>query len=51
MQFGPEVNDNFIQNAIAKEKIWLRQEKGQCIMEASLVAESPSHPLKQGMEL
>ena len=41
VQFGPEVKDNFIQNVISKEKIWLKQERGQYIMEASLVTESP----------
>ena len=41
VQFGPEVKDNFIQNVISKEKIWLKQERGQYIMEASLVTDSP----------
>jgi len=41
VQFGPEVKDNFIQNVNSKEKIWLKQERGQYIMEASLVTDSP----------
>ena len=41
VQLGSEVKDNFIQNVISKEKIWLKQERGQYIMEASLVTDSP----------
>ena len=36
VQFGPGVNDNFIQNIQTKEKIWLQQERGHYVMEASL---------------
>ena len=41
VQFGPGVNDNFIQNISTKEKIWLSQERGQYVMEASLKSSSP----------
>jgi hypothetical protein len=41
VQFGPGVNDNFIQNISTKEKIWLTQERGQYVMEASLRSSSP----------
>ena len=42
VQFGPEVKDNFIKNVATKEVIWLKQERGQYIMEASLL-EPPFH--------
>ena len=35
-QFGPGVNDSFIQNIEDKEKIRLQQERGHYVMEASL---------------
>ena len=41
VQFGPGVNDNFIQNISTKEKIWLKMDRGQYVMEASLQASSP----------
>jgi len=41
VQFGPGVNDSFIQNISTKEKIWLKQERGQYVMEASLKSSSP----------
>ena len=40
VQFGPGAQDNFIQNVTSKEKIWLKQERGQYIMEASLAPKS-----------
>ena len=36
VQFGPNSDDNFIMNVMSREKIWLKQERGQYIMEASL---------------
>ena len=36
VQFGPSSDDNFIMNVMSREKIWLQQERGQYIMEASL---------------
>ena len=41
VQFGPQESDNFIKNVATGEKIWLKQERGQYIMEASLATESP----------
>ena len=41
VQFGPGEKDNFIMNVQSQEKIWLKQEKGQYIMEASLMTDSP----------
>ena len=41
VQFGPTVNDNFIMSVTTGEKIWLTVEKGQYVMEAALVTESP----------
>ena len=41
VQFGPGVADNFILNVKTREKIWLKQERGQYIMEASLATDSP----------
>jgi hypothetical protein len=41
VQFGPTVNDNFIMSVTTGEKIWLSVEKGQYVMEAALVTESP----------
>ena len=41
VQFGPTEEDSFIQNVKSKEKIWLKQERGQYIMEASLVKDCP----------
>ena len=36
VQFGPGVNDSFIQNSETNEKIWFKQEGGHHVMEASL---------------
>jgi hypothetical protein len=41
VQFGPSDADNFIMNVSTKEKVWLKQERGQYVMEASL---APEHP-------
>ena len=41
VQFGPGEKDNFIMNVQSQEKIWLKQEKGQYIMEATLMTDSP----------
>ena len=41
VQFGPGEKDNFIMNVTTKEKILLKQERGQYVMEASLSTDSP----------
>jgi len=41
IQFGPKKEDNFIMNVKTEEKIWLIEENGQYMMEASLETESP----------
>ena len=41
VQFGPTTKDNFIMSITTGEKIWLSMEKGQYVMEASLVTDSP----------
>ena len=41
VQFGPTDADNFIMNVSTKEKVWLKQERGQYVMEATL---APEHP-------
>ena len=40
VQFGPTSEDNFIQNVRSGEKIWLKQERGQYVMECSLAESS-----------
>ena len=41
VQFGPKASDNFILNMTTKEKIWLKLERGQYIMEATLANANP----------
>ena len=41
IQFGPTEEDSFIMNVKTQEKIWLIEENGQYMMEASLETESP----------
>ena len=41
VQFGPKSEDNFIMNVSSQEKIWLQQERGQYVMEASLATDYP----------
>ena len=41
VQFGPTDADNFIMNVSTKEKVWLQQERGQYVMEATLTTEHP----------
>ena len=36
VQFGPKDEDHFIKTVKSEENIWLRQERGRYIMEASL---------------
>ena len=41
VQFGPNAADNFIMNVSTKDKVMLKQERGQYVMEATL---APQHP-------
>ena len=41
IQFGPKSEDNFTMNVKTQEKIWLIEENGQYMMEASLETDSP----------
>ncbi len=41
IQFGPNKNDSFIMNVKSKEKIYLIEENGQYMMEATVETESP----------
>ena len=41
VQFGPKEADNFIMNVSTKDKVMLKQERGQYGMEATL---APEHP-------
>jgi len=36
VQFGPKESDNYIKNVASGGKIWLKQERGQYILEPSL---------------
>ena len=41
IQFGPNSKDSFIMNVKSKEKIYLIEENGQYMMEATVETESP----------
>ena len=41
VQFGPRATDNYILNTTTKEKIWLKLERGQYVMEATLANANP----------
>ena len=41
VQFGPKASDNYILNTTTKEKIWLKLERGQYVMEATLANANP----------
>ena len=43
IQFGPSKKDSFIMNVKSKEKIYLIEENGQYMMEATVETESPFH--------
>ena len=41
VQFGPKEADNFIMNVSTRDKVMLKQERGQYVMEATIVTEHP----------